>query len=153
VDRKQYSKWRNKTYRQLNKRIRIQRRSVHKLQTKVNNAARVLNQRKNNVTTWTFEMVADKVISAIGLECIYDGRIVKWNNWSLDHKKPVVRGGTNAKNNIQVICKACNRSKGTFPHKLFKRLLNFMKPYPKYYRELLVRLSFGGSFHSKKGQK
>ena len=150
MNRQSYSKWRNATARYLKKKkVKIQRKSLTKLQTKINNAVRGLNARKNKTQEWSFEDVAEIVTWEIGCPCKYCGEIIKWNTWSLDHKKPVARGGTNDYKNIQVIDKRCNRAKGGFSHKFFKDLIRFVSTsWPKYRKELLARLSFGGSYHS-----
>ncbi len=37
----------------------------------------------------------------------------QWMNMEIDHVVPLSRGGTNEFSNLQVLCKACNRLKGT----------------------------------------
>jgi hypothetical protein len=37
----------------------------------------------------------------------------------LDHKMPLVKGGTNEIGNLQWLCKPCNLKKATKPHELF----------------------------------
>ncbi len=149
MSRKQYIRWRERTFKEFKQRkLKIQRKSIHKLQTRINNATRTLNARKNHVFDWSFKIVSKRVISAIGYPCKYCEKQLHWKKWSLDHKKPVERGGTNAQSNIQVICTQCNRRKGTLSHKHFSKLIKFLKPYPRMFKEIMQRLAYGGKFYS-----
>lgn len=147
--RKEYAKWRKQTFNIFKRRgLRIQRKSIHKLQTRINNAVRGLNSRKNNVLIWTFKDVSLLVIKTLGYPCLYCEKQLHWKRWSLDHKKPVERGGTNAKINIQIICTQCNRRKGTLSHKHFMKLVLFLKQYPRMFKDIMQRLAYGGKFYS-----
>ena len=151
MKRSNYTKWKEKTYDYLKKRkIRIYKKSVDKLRIKVYRAMAGLNKRKYNVYIWSFNDVSTIVLAAIGQPCTYCTQILTWNSWSLDHKKPVARHGTNSKQNIQVVCKGCNRRKGSFSNKFFRKLLAFLELHLKYKKELLARLGFGGSYHSRR---
>ena len=44
--------------------------------------------------------------------CVYCGRRRTARNFEIDHMDPVVRGGSNDKSNLQVICGQCNQRKG-----------------------------------------
>ena len=41
----------------------------------------------------------------------------------IDHKRPVSRGGSNRRRNLQATCKRCNREKGDKTHKEYMRWL------------------------------
>lgn len=138
-------RWRNRTYRLLRKRARLQRKSVHKLQGQIQRGVVSLNKRTTG-PTWTFKMGSDLVLAALFRPCIYCRQTIRLGKWSFDHKKPVQRGGTNKERNVQIICSRCNRAKGAVAHKSFKKILNFMRRYPAAHKELLSRLAFGGSF-------
>ena len=43
-------------------------------------------------------------------EAVKDGRVKKGDNKDLDHKKPLSKGGSNAKSNTRVVSKSTNRS-------------------------------------------
>jgi 5-methylcytosine-specific restriction endonuclease McrA len=44
--------------------------------------------------------------------CPYCRKGMSHRTWSLDHKVPVSRGGSFDKDNSQIICSSCNKSKG-----------------------------------------
>lgn len=44
--------------------------------------------------------------------CAYCPRHVPFEEWTLDHKVPLVRGGTNAHANLVGCCRPCNIEKG-----------------------------------------
>ena len=44
--------------------------------------------------------------------CVYCGCRRTAPSFDIDHMTPVVRGGSNATNNLQVICRPCNQRKG-----------------------------------------
>ena len=45
-------------------------------------------------------------------KCLYCGIRKTIRKYEIDHKDPVVRGGSNDKNNLQLLCRPCNRRKG-----------------------------------------
>lgn len=51
-------------------------------------------------------------------QCIYCRIDIK-NNYHIDHKKPLARGGTNWPHNIQLLCPTCNMEKHTATHAQF----------------------------------
>lgn len=148
--RKIYRRWRSQAYKLLSSRQRIQKKSITKIQRKIAGCVYALNHRDGKVRTWSFDEVSAIALAAIFHACPYCKERIHWFKWSLDHKKPVERGGTNRKKNIQVICSRCNRAKGTVAHKPFKKILRFMRRWPNAYKELLKRLAYGGSFHVSK---
>lgn len=147
----QYRLWREDTYKLLTKtyKIRLQKKSVHKLQKKIAAACNFLNTHGKSYA-WTFKKLSQVVLLAISKPCIYCSEIIIWNNWSVDHKIPLQRKGKSTLKNVQIICSRCNRAKGTIGHKPFRRLLASMNKYPRALRELLKRLSFGGSLYISK---
>ena len=138
-------RWRKRTYRELRKRARLQRKSVQTLQGQIQRGIVSLNKRASGLT-WTFEMGSDLVLAALFRPCPYCRETVRLRKWSFDHKKPVQRGGTNQKRNVQIICSRCNRTKSVVAHRPFRKILRYMRRYPAAYKELLSRLAFGGSF-------
>lgn len=44
--------------------------------------------------------------------CMYCGERKSTKTTDIDHKHPVVRGGENERNNLQVLCRPCNQRKG-----------------------------------------
>jgi 5-methylcytosine-specific restriction endonuclease McrA len=43
--------------------------------------------------------------------CVYCKANLKLKKWHIDHIEPISRGGTNSKNNLQILCAPCNLSK------------------------------------------
>lgn len=59
--------------------------------------------------------------------CHYCQQHIPYEQWSVDHKLPLSRGGTNAKINRVGSCKACNNDKGSQTE--IEYLSRKMKPY------------------------
>lgn len=45
--------------------------------------------------------------------CAYCGKLVAFDDFTLDHVEPLLGGGTNRKENLTVACADCNETKGT----------------------------------------
>ena len=54
----------------------------------------------------------DKVMARDNWTC---QRCGTQDDLTIDHKRAVARGGTNAMSNLQTLCEPCNRDKGTDP--------------------------------------
>lgn len=52
-------------------------------------------------------------------ECVYCGTKLNRANSEFDHLRPFNEGGLNTNDNIQLICKRCNRAKGEYSEGLF----------------------------------
>jgi hypothetical protein len=66
---------------------------------------------------------------AVGLNatlCPYCRAPIDIITLSLDHKTPLRRGGGPELDNLQVVCKGCNGSKGQFTHEEYSLLVAFM---------------------------
>ena len=66
---------------------------------------------------------------AVGLQavaCVYCRAPIDVLSLSLDHKTPLRRGGGPELDNLQVICKGCNGSKGQFAHEEYVLIVAFM---------------------------
>jgi 5-methylcytosine-specific restriction endonuclease McrA len=57
------------------------------------------------------------------LECPYCGRLLTDKNRCLDHKEPLVLGGTHTVGNILICCRSCNTSKGSKPYHVWLGLI------------------------------
>lgn len=57
--------------------------------------------------------VRDRILARDGAVCRHCGAT---EDLQIDHVIPVVWGGTNAPDNLQVLCRTCNRIKGPLPH-------------------------------------
>ena len=53
--------------------------------------------------------------------CMYCGARKTLANFDIDHMDPVVRGGSNAKSNLQLLCKPCNQRKGMSTDQEFRQ--------------------------------
>ena len=62
----------------------------------------------------TIQLVYEDNIKQYGtLTCYLCLQPIKFSNDSLEHKMPVIRGGTNEYNNLAVACRSCNSKKNT----------------------------------------
>lgn len=53
-----------------------------------------------------------QLLSEQNRQCMYCGERKSTKTTDIDHKDPVVRGGVNKKENLQILCKPCNQRKG-----------------------------------------
>ena len=96
----------------------------------------------------TREDIREVAADAIGKPCRYCQVPVTYLNFSIDHKTPTQRGGTQTKDNIECICDRCNQIKGNMTPDEFMAILNTAKTQlePVAYAHLLARLRAGGRF-------
>ena len=80
------------------------------------------------------------LIGAPPMCCYCGGSITKP---VLDHKQPVVRGGTAALTNIGVSCGPCNGAKGPLNESEFRALIDLIRTWEDKGRSLLIRLRGG----------
>lgn len=52
--------------------------------------------------------------------CHYCAKIIPWVNWTIDHKTPISRGGTERAENKIGSCKKCNNAKGSMTEEEFR---------------------------------
>ena len=52
--------------------------------------------------------------------CFYCEKTIEWINWSIDHKTPMSRGGSNHRSNKVGACKTCNREKANLTEEEFR---------------------------------
>ena len=65
-------------------------------------------------------------------------------SWSIDHKLPKNRGGSNELINLHLVCIKCNKVKGDLTDEEFKQLMAFVKEKPIIYENLYKRLRMAG---------
>ena len=66
-----------------------------------------------------------------GNTCAYCGRQLPVRAFEIDHMMPVYRGGSNEKENLQVLCRPCNKRKGIQSDKEFRtRYSRLIPPEP-----------------------
>jgi 5-methylcytosine-specific restriction endonuclease McrA len=46
-------------------------------------------------------------------------------NLTIDHKHPIILGGTNERKNLQCLCYDCNQLKADIPDKVFRKIMKF----------------------------
>jgi len=106
-------------------------------------------------------IMREMITNALGKPCKYCGTIITLDNCSLDHKIPRLHSKVfnrgrgkmtytyeeirelDKKENLQIICKDCNRLKSDFNDKQFGILLKFMKDNPTIGKMLKNRLNRG----------
>lgn len=97
----------------------------------------------------------DEVLALMsGNTCPYCDKPVEPLLWSIDHKLPKNRGGTNELSNLYLVCIKCNKVKGDLTDGEFKELMAFLKGKPIIYENLYKRLRMAGivfMFGRKKG--
>lgn len=97
--------------------------------------------------------------SVLGKSCKYCGEIITLDNASVDHKEPRLGSKVydrkkkkmiysskeirvlDKKENLQIICRDCNRLKSNFNNKQFEIFLNFLNSYPDIGKILRERLN------------
>ena len=70
-----------------------------------------------------FTLIAKKLkIKAFGQDrCMYCGRLITVDNFTLDHKVPKASGGTDATDNMLICCASCNKYKGPWHIETFRK--------------------------------
>lgn len=53
--------------------------------------------------------------------CLYCGSRQRMDLMDIDHKVPLARGGSNQRNNLQLLCRTCNLRKGARTDREFRR--------------------------------
>ena len=85
-------------------------------------------------------VIEELILNVSASHCPYCTIKLTLLNISLDHRCPLGRGGTNAADNLQLVCQRCNRAKGTFSHDEFAKLANFRLTDPALWTLLERRL-------------
>jgi len=72
--------------------------------------------------------------------CEYCHKPIAPLDYSIDHKIPLNKGGTNDISNLHLICIKCNKVKGDLTDEQFKDLMNYLADKPEVYDTLYKRL-------------
>ena len=83
--------------------------------------------------------IRELILSAYGRKCKYCNDILKVNNMVCDHNSPISHGGESVKSNLQMICARCNTRKGPLTHKVYIKLLGWLKRQNKNSRDYILR--------------
>jgi len=93
----------------------------------------------------TIDMLRELVITAIGTKCKYCNEVITHKNISMDHIKPLSLDGQSTIDNIQFICKTCNRRKDKMSDNEFIELNKFLDTLSEPSRKMILqKLSMGG---------
>ena len=76
--------------------------------------------------------------------CPYCNKQIPPLDFSIDHKIPKNRGGTNSLDNLHLVCIKCTKVKGDLTDEEFRQLINFLKDNPIIYENLYKRLRMAG---------
>ena len=76
--------------------------------------------------------------------CSYCNKQIPYLDFSIDHKLPKNRGGSNELSNLHLVCIKCNKVKGDLTDEEFKQLMAFLKDKPIIYENLYKRLRMAG---------
>lgn len=71
--------------------------------------------------------------------CAICGKPVAYNNFTIDHWKPLAEGGTNELDNLKVAHKACNEMKGSFQPEVFINEINAILTFQASRNEALAK--------------
>ena len=76
--------------------------------------------------------------------CVYCNTEIKIKDYSVDHIQPRSRGGSDAIDNLHLICISCNMMKGNLTDEEFKELLKFLEDKPTVKKIIQQRLKASG---------
>jgi len=72
--------------------------------------------------------------------CEYCHKLIEPLDYSIDHKTPLNKGGTNDIGNLHLTCIKCNKVKGDLTDEQFKDLMGYLADKPEVYDNLYKRL-------------
>jgi len=67
------------------------------------------HNRRRKPTVRNYKTIFNKLLHKYNFSCVHCGTK---ENLSIDHIKPVSKGGTDDIDNLQILCKSCNSKKG-----------------------------------------
>jgi len=95
---------------------------------------------------FTLDDLREYAKSRMGKLCRYCKETLTPKSMSIDHRKPVMRGGSWEMRNIQVVCASCNTAKGNLTSKEFARVYRVLATIdPAAKRQFLGRLKAGAA--------
>ena len=90
------------------------------------------------------EEVREMIYHAYGSPCKYCSRQLTIKNMVFDHTFPISKGGESIRENLQIICKACNCVKGSLDETELSLLLEWVETVPETLKkDLMIRLARG----------
>jgi len=106
---------------------------VSNVKSRVNNWTKKYGVNKE----WCFNII--KHIISNNERCNYCSEELTFENISLDRKIPEIVGGSNDVDNLQFICKKCNRRKGQLTDTEYKQLLNCINNFSENSKKYVLR--------------
>jgi 5-methylcytosine-specific restriction endonuclease McrA len=93
----------------------------------------------------TLDQLRRKVMLRLGMPCSYCCQPLTAQNFSLDHRQPLSRGGTWDADNLVVICLRCNKIKGNLCDDEFRHFIDAVLQLDEVARkDIMARLYAGG---------
>jgi hypothetical protein len=83
--------------------------------------------------------IRELLYSEYGRRCKYCSNILKVSNMVCDHNIPLSHGGESVKSNLQMICARCNTRKGPLTHKVYSKLLAWLKRQNQNTKDYILR--------------
>lgn len=113
----------NRSYHRYRERKLVEMRAWRKNNPEIVQILGAINQarRRGAEGSYTREDIRKLMIEQ-NYKCVYCEKFL--NRYHIDHKTPIVRGGTNYIENIQLTCILCNKSKFTKTHEEYLLILN-----------------------------
>lgn len=106
------------------KRKKTKQKIYSRLKSRIYNWKAKYSVNSDEFNEKTYNLIKNKHI------CKYCKHMLTVENFSLDHIIPIARGGEiDNKNNMQIICKRCNRRKGQLTDSEYVKLLTLIKSF------------------------
>jgi hypothetical protein len=142
------TQWFNKfTKRLLSIHKQYTKSTVARLLTRIDRAVPQIQTRSKKLNVeckLTVAQLRKLIYDSYGQPCKFCSRILVNNNFVLDHKIPISKGGTSNVDNLQLICKSCNGRKGSLLEEDYMNLLKWLETQPEdVKRNILMRMAGG----------
>lgn len=104
----------------------------------------ISRSKRNNVEyKVTLDELRKLVNNNYNKKCKYCKKLLRINNYQIDHLIPISKGGPSNIENLEIICATCNRIKGSLSYKHFMLLLTWLNTQDKELSEN-IRLRLAG---------
>lgn len=124
--RKEEKREYDRAYRMLNAANHAKKTAEWKRQNPDKLRAYRANRRARIVGGKITEAQVQELLEAQRYLCRYCGKDLRAHGYHLDHRMPLVLGGTNARENLQMLCPSCNVRKHAKHPEVFERMINFV---------------------------
>lgn len=109
-------------------------RAVEQMLATIDSTAKTLRARSRKAgvaCTVGLEDLREMVVDAYGRPCPYCDRVLTRHTLVVDHRVPIAAGGPSSRENLQIICRTCNGTKGSLAEADFVVLSRFLATAPK----------------------